>query len=204
MNSPSFDPFTAQGKTHENECIDNWMQISGLANCYIRSADSLVNSALGNHSLLDVHVFSICFLYRHSLELILKDVGWKSHYLLHNEKIYAQDRKKWGVFGSHCLMKLWQRCIGDARKVIGDGFPINSTESHQLKSFLERIERRDPDSYSFRYTFSTDRERTHTTLTNVNISVLREMVHQAYERINAILSLIDCELEHKMEIEHDG
>lgn len=202
MNSPIIDPFKAQGEMHENACIDNWMQLSGLANCYIRSADSLAKSALDNHSLLDVHVFSICFLYRHSLELILKDVGWKSHYCLRNEFIYARDRKKWGVFGSHCLIKLWQRCIGDARKVIGDGFPINSTESRQLKSFLEQIERHDPDSYSFRYTFSTDRVRTHLSLTNVNIRVLSEMVHQAYQRIIAILTLIDCELEQKMESEH--
>ena len=202
MNPPIIDPFIAQGEMHENSFINNWMQLSGLASCYIRSSDSLVNSALDNRSFLDVHVFSICFLYRHSLELILKDLGWKSHYLLKNEKIYARDKDKWGVFGSHCLIKLWHRCIGDARKVIGDDFPINSTELRQLKSFLEQIEKHDPDSYSFRYTISKDRERTHPSLTNVNIRVLRDMVHQVYERINTILALIDCELEQKMESEH--
>src|SRR5262249_497182 len=137
-----------------------------------RSADSLVDSALSDHMLLDVHVHSICFLYRHGLELVLKDLVWKSHYVATGEKRFAE--RDWQELGRHRLQDLWNSGCESAGQVLGPDFPLSASATSHVESLLTQFERHDPDSYSFRYPISKKKGRTHPSLTNVNLRVLRD------------------------------
>ena len=189
------DPFQASGSVSESACIDNWMQFSKLAECYIRSGDALVTGMLENHNLLDVYVYGACFLYRQCLELILKDLAWKSHYLLTGDKIFTLPKKEWEKFGGHRLTPWWLRGRDDAKLVLGEDFPINPAEISQIQRLLAQYEKHDPDSFDFRYPISKNHKRTHASLTNVNIRNLGESVHHAFDLIKYILGLIDLNIQ---------
>jgi len=189
------DPFRSQGDVDENACIDNWMEFNQLAMCYIRSADALVTSALEDHNLLDVHTYAVCFLYRHGLELILKDMVWKSHYLLTGTKRFVLS--DWQELGRHRLNDLWKQGRADTEKVLDDDMPVNAIADEQVTQLLIQFERHDPDSYSFRYPIGKKTGRTHADLMNVNLRVLRECVQQAFDRVETLLGCIDYCCEHQ-------
>jgi hypothetical protein len=202
MDAAETDPFQAHPEWEHNACINNWMQFIELADCYVRSADTLVSSALSDHMLLDLHVHSICFLYRHGLELILKDLLWKSDYLATGTKRFAE--KDWQELGRHRLQELWQNGSENARKVLGANFPLNPSEAYQVASLLTHFERHDPDSYSFRYPISKKRGRTHPSLTNVNVRVLRDTVHQTFDRLKTLVEFIDDYYDQQTESERSA
>ncbi len=77
MSSSPPDAFQI-GPDRHNACISNYMQFEELAACYLRSGDELVASVARDHSTLDVHIYAICYLYRHSFELQLKDLSQTS------------------------------------------------------------------------------------------------------------------------------
>lgn len=165
------------------------MQFADLADHYIRSADALVTAALEDHMLLDVHVQPVCFLYRHGIELILKDMAWKSNYIVTGTKIFTQ--KNWQELGKHRLGDIWSGAKSAAKTVLGADFPLDSAKVNEVQSFLTQIEGHDPDSYSFRYPISKKKGRTHPQVTNVNLVALRAKAHNTFDQITAIREMID-------------
>lgn len=165
------------------------MQFADLADHYICSADALVIVALEDHTLLDVHVQPVCFLYRHGIELLLKDMAWKSHYLVTGTKIFAQ--KNWEKLGTHRLGVIWSEAKSAAKTVLGADFPLDSTKVNEVQSFLAQIEEHDPDACSFRYPISKKKCRTHPQLINVNLVDLRTKAHNTFDQITVIQEMID-------------
>jgi len=143
--------------------------------------------------LLDVHVQPACFLYRHGLELLLKDLAWKSQYVATGTKRFAE--KNWQELGRHRLMDVWDGAKTVSETVLGAGFPLDADKASQIRTFLVQVEAHDPDSYSFRYPISKKKGRTHPKLTNVNLISLRAKVHTTSDQITAILERIDYCLE---------
>jgi hypothetical protein len=199
MDVSESDPFKCHADWQHNACINNWMQFVDLADCYVQSADTLVESALSDRRFLDVHVHSICFLYRQGLELILKDLAWKSHYVATGAKRFAE--KDWQELGRHRLHDLWKSGIESAREVLGIDFPSPPAAASQVENLLIQFERHDPDSYSFRYPISRKKGRTHPSLTNVNLRVLRENVRQAFDHLMKLVGFIDYCYDRKSESE---
>jgi hypothetical protein len=180
MTSDS-NPFKAQPDWEHNACVNNFMQFSELGSAYARSGDDLVETMLHDCSKLEVHVYSACFLYRHALELCLKDLVWKSHYALTGEKRYAErDLKELGL---HELTRLWTPAVRNAEKLLGDDFPLDTGQREAVRTLLDQFEQHDPGSYSFRYPILKEKQkgkdrRTHPELKHVNVSALREKVRQ--------------------------
>jgi len=189
MEKTPINPFCSHGTVDKVACINNWMQFAELADHYIRSADALVAAALANHMLIDVHVQPACFLYRHSLELILKDLAWKSQYLVAGKKRFSE--KDWKELGQHRLRDIWNGAKVASETVLRADFPLNSSKEKGLRAFLTQLEVHDPDSYSFRYPISKKKGRTHPQLTNVNLATLRAETHNAFDQIKSILDMID-------------
>lgn len=165
------DPFQSQGEISEIACIDNYMGFDQLSAYSIRSADALVECSLRDSCLLDVHIYTICFLYRHGLELILKDMVWKSHYILTGEKLFREGKLK-----IHKLTRLWNKCRHNSAKVLPDGWPLDLKDNKIVVQLLQQFELHDPESYSFRYPINNNTERTHQSLNNINIRVLSDRV----------------------------
>lgn len=191
------DPFQPQGATDENACVDNYMGFDQLCACYIESADALVECSLRDHILLDAHVYAIVFLYRHGLELLLKDMVWKSHYLLTGEKRFMSSN--WQELGRHRLTDLWKQCRPDSEQVLPEGWPLNSDDDGLVAQLLRQFERHDPDSYSFRYPIGKKTGRTHQGVNNINVRVLSERMHEVRDRLAHVLDQLNwcCENQHE-------
>jgi len=191
------DPFLPHGYFGDNACVDNFMGFSQLSEYYTRSADDLVSCALEDYCLLDVHIYAICFLYRHGLELILKDIVWKTHYILTGEKRFAQSN--WKELGCHGLSSLWVQGRVDSQSVLPDGLPFDACATDEVEQLLLQFERHDPNSYSFRYPIGKKIGRTHPDINNVNIRALRDRVRGVRGHLELLLSRINWCYEHHNE-----
>lgn len=194
--TPTIDPFEPQGELDENARI-GFIDLSQLSEHYVKSADALVKCSLDDHCLLDVHVYAICFLYRHGLELMLKDIVWKSHYLLTGEKRFA--KSDWRELGRHRLNDLWTRGCPDTKSVLPGDWPLAPKAEKQVTQLLLQFERHDSDSYSFRYPFGKKNGRTLSDLNNVNIRVLRDCVAEVSVHLSILITCLDwcCENQHE-------
>jgi hypothetical protein len=200
MDTSEPSPFEAHADGQHNACVDNFMQFVELANCYVRSADILVSSTIEDRSMLDVHIYAICFLYRHALELILKDLAWKSHYAETGIKRFTQD--DWKELGRHRLQDLWQTMSANGRRLLGVDFPLSTREACQVGDLFAQFEQHDPDSFAFRYPISKNKKgRTHPSLRHVNVRVLHEKVRHVFDLLGRLCELIGYLCEQQSESE---
>lgn len=181
MTNHTQNPFRAHVDWHHNACIGNYMQFEELANNFLRSADALVACAIDDRGILDVHIYAICFLYRHSFELLLKDLFWKSNYAACGSKEYPR---------VHELCTLWSGIDLQTRKLLGADFPLTTEELIEVKQLFLSIEDHDPKSYSFRYPFDTKNQRTHPSLTHVNVRALYESTHRVTSYLLRLLDMV--------------
>lgn len=98
---------------------------------------------IGRIRELDIYFFSLAFLYRHSLELILKAIGFK--YILKLE-----DRKRFVKDTFHNLLSL----LNYISPYINQQIDKNINAFIWIKSFFEDMNKIDKKSDSFRYPFS--------------------------------------------------
>ncbi|MCY9456810.1 hypothetical protein [Bacillus inaquosorum] len=114
------------------------------------SADKLILSHEGskNHSI-DNAIIPIIYLYRHSMELCLKAILYKSYI---NRKL---DREKiQSKLNSHNLEKLWDKLTNELNEYYS--FTKDSRSKQQLriiKDLILELNNFDPGSINFRYPF---------------------------------------------------
>ncbi len=176
------NPFVQLSDWHSNACVSNYMQFEELARHYRESADAHVKCTETDQSTLDVHVYAICFLYRHSFELLLKGLLWKSGYALNGDKQLRM---------THELQELWGYVKSRGGELLGSDFPLAAKETAEVEQLLANIEAHDPRSDAFRYPFDTTRQRTHPSLTNVNVRALQEAAHRVSELLGSIIDRVD-------------
>ena len=200
-SNASCSPFQSHGDVSEIACIDNWMGFDQLAGYYLASADALVESAVADSMLRDVHVYAACFLYRHACELILKDLIWKAHYAKTGKKCFMET--DWQELGRHRLSTLWQRGLSESADVLSGTPPVRTIADDHVTTLLAQFEEHDPSSDSFRYPIGKRTGRTHPKLTHVNLDTLRQSVHLAYDRITSILDFVEYHYDQRSEWERD-
>lgn len=166
------------------------MQFEELARHYREAADALVKCTFRNRSTLDVHVYAICFLYRHSCELLRKGLFRQSGYALSGDQ---------QLRGGHGLQSLWAEVETRTRRLLDSDFPLAATEVAMVKQLFADIEEHDEGSDSFRYPIdSKGKGRTHPTLRNVNVRALRDLVHESSELLGRIHHLVDYHYTQRM------
>ncbi|TKJ37407.1 MAG: hypothetical protein CEE38_07855 [Planctomycetes bacterium B3_Pla] len=170
-----------------NACLDTYINFSQLARYYRESANELLERSVKNTSKLDVHIYSAVFLYRHSVELFLKDLIWASNCLLGNGKPYPK---------IHNLVKLWN----DLRPKIDllwksdgpvDSEPLDKKQLRDVKKLLEEITEYDPESFSWRYPFDKEGKRTNSDIHYINVQNLYERFNQFLDNFERVLWLFD-------------
>lgn len=119
---PPADPFGIQPDFVTNACIAYRLSFGELSQHYFRSADALVAAAVRDSSTLDVHVYSICFLFRHSIELQLKECLWMTEYARTGRKIYLDEKR--GAHMEHELPPIWERIRDSAMRLLDSDFPL--------------------------------------------------------------------------------
>ncbi len=157
------------------------MQFEELAEHYRDSANTLVACTAENRSVLDVHVYAICFLYRHAFELQLKGLFWQSGYALNGDK---------RLWMNHGLRSLWGEVEKRGRKLLRTDFPLTTKEAAWVKQLFADIEEHDPQSDAFRYPIDTKKQRTHPSLTNVNVRALRESVYEVSTLLGRVHDMV--------------
>jgi hypothetical protein len=181
MNNDDQEIFKPPG-SRWNACLQNYMEFSLLARYYLESANALIEITSSDSSKLDVYVYSAVFLYRHSVELWLKELIWMSNYILGRGKTFPKE---------HNLKNLWQLLKSNATSLLTSDFPLNKKEVQDVEATLEEIMKYDPESDAFRYPFDKKMVRTHPDVNHVNVKALYERFNQIHEYLGRISYMVD-------------
>jgi len=171
-----------QGKNRWNACLDNYLNFSQLGRCYLESANALIERSVENSSKLDVYIYSAVFLYRHSVELLLKDLIWTSNYLLGRGKTVPKH---------HSLTELWKSLKSNSRSLLKSDFPMDKKEVRCVETILGNFEKYDPGSDSFRYPFDKKMKRMHSGIHHINVKNLYEQFNQLHENFESLSYMIE-------------
>jgi len=169
-----------------------YLQYDILGDYYIQSADILVETALHNRSILDVHVYAICFLYRHGLELIMKDILWKSTYAISGTKEFPPMDHRLDVIWANVQQKI-------ATFLHDSGQPL-SEELSSVTRIIKMIMEHDPKSDSFRYPYDNQKRKSHPSLTHVNVHTLYLHIHEADVVLSHIREIVAYYYEQRDEL----
>ena len=172
-----------QGTNRWNACLDNYLGFSQLARYYLESANELIERSVQNSSKLDVYIHSAVFLYRHSVELLFKELIWMSNYLLGRGKTYPK---------CHNLTKLWKMLKSNAISLLNSDFPMKEKEVQSIEVVLGEFAKYDPKSDSFRYPFDKKMKRPHSNIHHINVKHLYEQLNQLHENFDALSYMIEC------------
>ncbi len=139
---------------------------------YRRAARMLANDVIQNRWDTDFLVFPIVFLYRHNVELQLKNLIPRGAYLVRHG-LNEDDRKV--LKSSHRLDQLWGVFEPILRALAGE-FGVTDDQIDAISSYIRQVHAVDEGSFSFRYMTnkagadSIDKDK----LPHINIGVLAE------------------------------
>jgi hypothetical protein len=119
--------------------------MTGYIEGYRKAAVAVFESAIHANVSPDFLVFPMAFLWRHYLELALKDV------IAVGRRIAGEP---WGFPSGHNLMNLWNVA---RPHVVQCGNP-NAPELVNVEANIREFEQVDPESDGFRYPFNRDRD----------------------------------------------
>jgi len=155
----------------------------GLREGYFNAANDLVDIVLKegkkkNIKTLDTYIFPIVFLYRHSLEITLKQI-----YLRWYGKI--PDNKN-----NHDLIVIWDKIH---KEIIIKELGIKDNEiSEQIRKFLIEINKYDNKSDYFRYLMDKDGKLYFNKKQNhIDYPNLKENMQKLYDDLDGLYSEID-------------
>lgn len=155
-----------------NACLDNHLNFNQLAEHYLESANALIKITARDRSKLDVYIYTAVFLYRHSVELLLKALICRSNYLLGKDKTFSKH---------HHLLGLWQTLKSNAISILASDFPMSKEQVQHVETILKEIMKYDPESDSFRYPFDKKMKRTNSCIHYINVINLYEQFNQLHE-----------------------
>jgi hypothetical protein len=181
MNSENQIIF-GQGDNRWNACLDNHLDFGQLARYYLESANALIEITARDTSKSDVYIYSAVFLYRHSVELLLKELIWRSDYLLGRVKTFPKH---------HRLMELWEILKADAISLLNSDFPMNKKQVQYIETILGEFAKYDPGSDSFRYPFDKKMKKPHSGIHHINVKNLYEQLNQLHENFERLSYMID-------------
>lgn len=139
---------------------------------YRMAGDLLIEDAGNNTSFL---VYPIIFLYRHCIELRLKQISIVGNKLLKTQ-VFTEKEMNEILFHTHDLDKLWSY----SKTIIGKLFPDESEEKlSSIKKMIDCFSIMDRTSYEFRYPVDRNGKLNHPSDHDPAISfiALKEMVN---------------------------
>jgi hypothetical protein len=176
---------------HNVACV-NWARDPwpGYIEGFRRAARYLVLQVDKTGRDQDFLVFPILFLYRHHLELQLKRLISRGHWLLGVDQ---------PVLLGHDLRRLWTVC----RAVLEEVLPGDATEALDVVGeHIQALAAVDPSAQAFRYPIDTHgRPSLPEQLTLLNLRHVAEQV-EAANLLDGAGEVITAQLDAKLELEH--
>jgi len=172
--------FQEDADCSHNACLNlggkHW---GAYASAYKEAADILVQRFLEDSKGLDALTYPILFLYRHHLELRLKELIAQGQGLLH-QPIDLQEQ--------HGLVKLWQPC----HKILREIWPKEPAVTWDtVEKLIKEFDRMDPAGDSFRYPITSKKKGHQPTLPNLD----RVGIPNLYEIMQRLASFFEGHLD---------
>jgi hypothetical protein len=167
---------------------------------YRRGALRLVQHVVKSHCDQDFLVYPIFFLYRHHIELVLKRIIVRSHYLI--VRSLTDEEKK--HLGRHRLDLLWRDLkpmLSSVCEAAGWDMP-DAADIEGIDSYIRQLSALDPDSFSFRYSHS--KQGGHSLpegLKHINLRHFAEMMERLADYLDGIDEGTSELLQAKVEME---
>jgi len=176
-----------------HEWGDRW---SVYATGYKQAADIAVDRIKAGYGGQDLLVYPIMFMYRHSLELSIKNLIQLAWQLLNKEA--SND------LGSHNLVTLWRIC----RPLLEEAAPGDSTiELGHVGVLIDEFCRYDAGSYAFRYPVTKPdpktKQRTPTLqgIDEINLRNVQKVIGNVSALLMAAASMLAVHLQHNADME---
>jgi hypothetical protein len=168
-----------------NACIDKFNGINAYATGYLDAAKLLARIVIYSRSKMDTLVYPIIYLYRHYLEIKLKDLIRQGANITDS----LIDEKLEQALGEHNLMVLWNRFKPFFEAISGHNDSFNDVKKG-MESYINQIHSIDPASFTFRY----DRPK-NSTVHNLDKIERINLFHfcQNMEKLTGLIEGIDCE-----------
>jgi hypothetical protein len=167
---------------------DRW---AVYAEGYLTAADVVVDRIKEGFGHQDFLVYPVMFMYRHSLELNIKNLiqlAWR-----------FLDKEASSDLGSHHLVRLWQIC----RPLLEETAPGDSTEElGHVGTLIDEFCQYDAGSYAFRYPVTKpdpktgERSAMLENMTEINLRNVQEVM----ANMSALLTAAAAQLDHKLQI----
>lgn len=188
---------------HDNACVNvTWGGDAdyGYSEGYRRAARVLVEEAVERHRDRDYLVYPIFFLYRHHVELALKNIIRRIPYLLYRPLTQEEQEH----LGQHRLDRLWQDLkpmFAEVCKAVGWD-KLNRIEEQGVDSYIRQLTALDPDSYSFRYRRSKKgRPSLPSDLERIDLRHFAELMERLADYLDGLDTATSVLEEQKMDME---
>lgn len=142
---------------------------------YLRGAQVLVRKVAEERFDQDFLVYPIVFLYRHYLELVLKDIIKRAPYLIERELTTAEKEH----LGKHRLDLLWNdfKPMASTIMEVAGWEALAPEDIEGIDDYIRQISEVDPSSYSLRYARSKKGDPSlPETLTHINLRHFGELM----------------------------
>lgn len=169
---------------------------------YLRGAQILVRKVCEERFDQDFLVYPIVFLYRHYLELVLKNIIKRAPYLIERELTQLEKEH----LGKHRLDLLWNdfKPMASGMTEAAGWEPLPSADIEGIDDCIRQISEVDPGSYSLRYAHSKKGEASlPESLTHINLRHLGELMDRLaryFCGLNAAISALE-DMKHDYESE---
>jgi len=152
-----------------NACIQHWGEVDYAYKAgFRRAAFQLVEKMCEQPINQDLIVYPVVYLYRHHIELVLKDVFRLAANLL-DVSISGSQIKH---LGRHDLAQLWimiRPMLDPVCKMAGED-PLPTADLEGIDAYMRQLNEHDPRGESFRYARSRDETRSlNADLVHINI-----------------------------------
>ena len=159
---------------------------------FMDAADALMETYQSMRTYRDDFFFPIAYLYRHGLELLLKDLIRIGLFL---EFFKVEDVEE--MLAGHGLAPLWNK----ARKLIEYRFPVSDRSPIiGTETVINQFHQEDPSGQRLRYLFSKDGAwHDHPTLPKkVDVETMRERMQGVHTFLSCCANSFDDEIQYRL------
>ncbi|NQU22085.1 MAG: hypothetical protein HQ567_12435 [Candidatus Nealsonbacteria bacterium] len=168
-----------------------WASLAEYGENYKNAADAIITAAVNREMYIDSAVYPAVFLYRHYLELTLKDIIFRSRRL---------ENKGNGFPKTHKLSILWQ----EAKQLLKQHYDSESPkELDYLDGCFKELDEHDPDSMAFRYPFDKKGNKHLMNLPQINVRHLMDTMDRIANFLSCIAAHIAERLQYRSDMEAD-
>src|SRR5574344_1858842 len=171
---------------------DNAFNFSIYSNAYQESAEALYtqfHEAKGNNAVKDSIAFTLCFIYRHYMELTTKYLYIKYKKYELKRELTNYEISKFLTVTSHNLNEIWKR-LSPLLDNISDNIKTNF-DIKALGHYISEFNKFDKSSIAMRYPVDNDSIPVHDKPLRLDIKILHDCMRDCMNEIDELDGTID-------------